>query len=112
MISILSLVLEAHDDNLNIHRFYAIHVGKNLFGLAIHIEYGRKELFRQSRGQKKTYMAESLQEAKKKVQQILKKRFSSPRRDGKTLRPSYTLIHAQTQTDSFPVSDWIPHTSS
>lgn len=110
MISLLSLFMEAHDEEMNIHRFYAITVGKNLFGLAIHIEYGRKELLRQSRGATKTYRAESLQEAKKKVGHILKKRFSSPRRGGKTLRPPYNIIDASIHTDipkDFQLSDWV-----
>lgn len=110
MISLLSLFMEAHDEEMNIHRFYAITVGKNLFGLAIHIEYGRKELFRHSRGQHKTYRVDSLVEAQQKVTTILKKRFSSPRRDGKALRPPYAIIDASINHDTqkdFQLSDWV-----
>lgn len=65
VISVLSLVLEADDEQLNMHRFYSITVGQNLFGLwAIETRYGRKEPFRTARTQQKTYMVDTLIEAK------------------------------------------------
>jgi len=77
------------------HRFYAITVGKNLFGLwAIETRYGRKEPFGHTRGVTKMYMVDTLMEAKAKVSQILKKRFSASRREGKIHRPPYSLIEA------------------
>ena len=107
VISILSLSLEAHDEALNMHRFYAITVGKNLFDLwAIETRYGRKETFGHSRETTKTYMVDTLMEAKAKVSQILKKRLSASRRKGKAQRPPYSLVDIHTPKDCH-LSDWL-----
>jgi predicted DNA-binding WGR domain protein len=71
--------LQAHDPEQNLHRFYRIEYGQDLFGQwIVEINYGRVGC----KGRSFVTLFGSRQEALSYVTQVLKRRQSSPRRIG------------------------------
>lgn len=96
----LSIQLHAQNLEKNINRFYGLRVNKNLFGAwTITIQYTQ---FR-TRGPTKLFFCDSVDEAKLRVQLILKRRLSNSRR----MECTYRIVHVDSDP-SIILDEWIP----
>jgi len=96
----LSIQLHAQNLDKNINRFYGLRVNKNLFGAwTITIQYTQ---FR-TRGPTKLFFCDTVEEAKLRVQLILKRRLNYNRRMG----CEYRIIHVDADP-SVILDEWIP----
>jgi hypothetical protein len=96
----LSIQLHAQNLEKNINRFYGLRVNKNLFGAwTITIQYTQ---FR-TRGPTKLFFCDTVDEAKLRVQLILKRRLNHNRRIGCT----YRIVHVDADP-SVVLDEWIP----
>lgn len=96
----LSIQLHAQNVEKNINRFYGLRVNKNLFGAwTITIQYTQ---FR-TRGPTKLFFCDTVDEAKLRVQLILKRRLNYNQRMG----CEYKITHVD--ADQFVnLDEWIP----
>ena len=79
--------LQAHDPDQNLHRFYRIEYGQDLFGQwIVEINYGRVGC----KGRSIVTLYDSREEAMSYVKQSLKRRQSSPRRIGVNYESVYS----------------------
>lgn len=96
----LSIQLHAQNLEKNINRFYGLRVNKNLFGAwTITIQYNQ---FR-TRGPTKLFFCDTVEEAKLRVQLILKRRLQNNRRMG----CKYRIVHVDADP-SVNLEEWIP----
>jgi predicted DNA-binding WGR domain protein len=83
----LVFYLQAHDANQNLHRFYRIEYGQDLFGQwIVEINYGRVGC----KGRSLITLYDSQKEALSYVKQALKRRQLSPRRIGVNYESVYS----------------------
>jgi hypothetical protein len=100
----LSIQLHAQNLEKNINRFYGVRVTKNLFGAwTITIQYTQ---FR-TRGPTKLFFCDSLEEARARVQLILKRRMNYNRR----MECKYSIAHIDSDP-SIVLDEWIPEFST
>ncbi len=92
MTPLFSVTLEAHNSEKNHHRFYHIEVSENLLHLwTVETRYGRTGPYGGARGQRRTVVVGTLEEAQSLVQGILKKRHTAIKRIG----TNYLLTHQE-----------------
>jgi hypothetical protein len=96
----LSIQLHAQNLEKSINRLYGLRVNKNLFGAwTITIQYTQ---FR-TRGPTKLFFCDTVDEAKLRVQLILKRRLNQNRRVGCT----YRIVHVDADP-AVVLDEWIP----
>lgn len=80
--------MQAHDPDQNLHRFYRIEYGQDLFGQwIVEINYGRVGC----KGRSIVTLYHSQKEALSYVKQVLKRRQSSPKRIGVSYESGLSL---------------------
>lgn len=100
----LSIQLHAQNIEKNINRFYGVRVTKNLFGAwTITLQYAQ---FR-TRGSTKLFFCDSLEEARERVQIILKRRMNFNRK----MECKYRITHIDSDP-SIVLDEWIPEFST
>jgi predicted DNA-binding WGR domain protein len=79
--------LQAHDPDQNLHRFYRIEYGQDLFGQwIVEVNYGRVG----RKGRSLITLFDSQKDAQSYVKQALKRRQSSPQRIGVAYESVYS----------------------
>lgn len=98
MDDLLTIALEAHNEELNHHRRYEIVVGRDLLDhWTVSVRYGRVGCsFRELK-----FGSPDAHETKRLIHDRLRKRLSAPRRIG----CSYRLRELSIET---PLADWLP----
>ncbi len=100
----LSIQLHAQNLEKNINRFYGVRVIKNLFGAwTITLRYSQSR----TRGTSKLFFCDSLEEARSRVQVILKRRMNYNRR----MECKYSITHIDSDP-TIKLDDWIPEFST
>lgn len=100
MENLLSVRLEAHHPERNHHRFYELHLGRDLFGQwTLTLHYGRTG----RQGHQRPFSSSDASILQSQIHQCLKVRGTAPRRLG----CRYRLVSLE-QIDDFPVSHWFP----
>lgn len=99
----LSIQLHAQNIEKKLNRFYGLRVTKNLFGAwSITIQYTQLG----KRGPSKMFFCDTIEEAKLRVNLILKRRLSYNTRLGF----QYKITHINTDPN-FKLEEWIPNYS-